>query len=639
MIEIKLEEIFKEENVKNAIEYLQTKKDTSGVDRIKLSEIPTIWANNKKVIREEICLGVYVPGLVQEIEYLQRNGKRRNIIQMNSVDRLILRCITQKLQPLLEEIFCDNSYAYRVNRGTTVATRKVIKHINEKLLWVAEVDIKAFFDEIEHERMSEIINKYIADSKLCGLLMKFMKLSVVKEYEIHKKSIGLLQGSAISPMLSNLFLHELDCDLKRKGWRAVRYADNINIYAKTYEEALNKYNYLQKELRVKYKLQINQDKSGIYKSLERRYLGQYFKKSEKTGQIYVYRKRPEGYQEYKHWNKTALQWSGQNYHIINDGILTRKDYTILFENEEKKRYVPVEAAEVLNIHSETVFTSDFFKFVGKKKIGVNLFDKYGNYIGSFISAENNQNGKVMLKQAEAYLNERRRLEIAKAIIIAATHNMRANIRYYQKKRKTDSLGILSQQLTKQLGKITQAESVSQLMLVEARTRQMYFNGFKEIVLQEDFVFQKRTKRPPQDPINALISFGNTILYRKIATEIFKTNLDIRIAFLHSANSRRQSLQLDLAEIFKPIIVDRIIFSIINRNMLHAKEHFEKVGENGVYLNREGKIIFIKKLEEKLYQKLTINTKTYTYMALIRNEVRKFSKMIEMNEKYKPYKYH
>ena len=101
------------------------------------------------------------------------------------------------------------------------------------------------------------------------------------------------------------------------------------------------------------------------------------------------------------------------------------------------------------------------------------------------------------------------------------------------------------------------------MLVEARARELYYRMINEIISNEDFHFTIRTKRPPKDPINALISFENVYLYNRIATEINKTSLDIRIGFVHFTTNRSQSLNLDLADIFKPIIVDRVIFSLIN----------------------------------------------------------------------------
>ena len=115
-------------------------------------------------------------------------------------------------------------------------------------------------------------------------------------------------------------------------------------------------------------------------------------------------------------------------------------------------------------------------------------------------------------------------------------------------------------------------------------------------------------------------------------------MDIRIGFVHATNNRSESLNLDIAEIFKPIIVDRAIFTVIHNMEINAKEHFEREESGGIYLNKEGKRIFIQELERKLYQKLTVGGKTMTYDSLIRNEIRKVVNLVQHDERYKPFKY-
>ena len=139
-------------------------------------------------------------------------------------------------------------------------------------------------------------------------------------------------------------------------------------------------------------------------------------------------------------------------------------------------------------------------------------------------------------------------------------------------------------------------------------------------------------------VNALISFGNTFWSRRIANEIYKTALDIRIGLVHSANSRSESLNLDIAEIFKPIIVDRAIFTVIHNLQINKKLHFEVEDNGGVYLNNNGKRIFIKELEKKLGSKISIDGQKISYEHIIKNEIYKIVKFIQEGEKYRPFKY-
>ena len=128
------------------------------------------------------------------------------------------------------------------------------------------------------------------------------------------------------------------------------------------------------------------------------------------------------------------------------------------------------------------------------------------------------------------------------------------------------------------------------------------------------------------------------LYRRIAAEIYKTALDIRIGFVHASNSRSETLNLDIAEIFKPIIVDRAIFTVIHNMMITKSEHFYVKDSGAVLLNKNGKRIFIRELERKLYQKVKINGISRTYDAIIKYEIQKIIRVVKNDEKYKPYKY-
>ena len=159
-----------------------------------------------------------------------------------------------------------------------------------------------------------------------------------------------------------------------------------------------------------------------------------------------------------------------------------------------------------------------------------------------------------------------------------------------------------------------------------------------MINNEDYAFTARSRKPPRSEINALISFGNTVMYQLVAKEIYKTSLDIRIGYLHSATVRHESLNLDIAEIFKPILVDRAIFTVVNKNMLNSSLHFEKKGQ-AVLLNREGKARFVAALYEKLNNRFEHGAERITYAALIQREVENCRKALVEGTRYKPFKYY
>ena len=225
--------------------------------------------------------------------------------------------------------------------------------------------------------------------------------------------------------------------------------------------------------------------------------------------------------------------------------------------------------------------------------------------------------------------------------IGAVHNIRSNLKYYQKRIQSENLDKAVITFGKIIAELNRSKDTEGLMLLEARARQLYYSMFNEIMHEEDFVFTKRTRRPPRDALNAMISFGNTYLYNRIATEIRKSTLDIRIGFIHATTSRSQSLNLDMADLFKNLIVDRAIFTLVNKHMINANDHFEyvKVGdEDGIYLNKEGKRIFIRQLDQKIYQKQTVKGESLSYDTRIKQEISKIFRMVIYGETYHPFKY-
>jgi len=212
------------------------------------------------------------------------------------------------------------------------------------------------------------------------------------------------------------------------------------------------------------------------------------------------------------------------------------------------------------------------------------------------------------------------------------------LRYYYKRTKQVELQITINEVTAIMTELKACSGLEELMMLEARAKQKYLQAFDYMVADEAYPFEKRTRRPPRNELNALISFGNVFLYQRIATEIQKTALDIRIGFAHATNNRSESLNLDIAEIFKPIIVDRAIFTIIHNMEINKSEHFEKTEDGGVYLNKIGKKIFIHELEQKLYQKISVKGVRKTYDTIIRDEIKKILRYVKCGEKYKPFKY-
>ena len=327
---------------------------------------------------------------------------------------------------------------------------------------------------------------------------------------------------------------------------------------------------------------------------------------------------------------------GRTYYIFKSGRLRRKQNTLYveFEGEEKTRPIPVEDVDQIYIFGELDFNSKLINFLGQKGIPVHMFNYYGYYTGSFYPRERNVSGHLLVRQVEHYLDGLKRLEIARQFVLGAWHNLHRNLLYYRNRGK--NVGDHIERMESERKAIDGSESVEQLRGAEGRCRDTYYQAFNDILkLEEEFV--KRVKRPPDNLINALISFGNSMLYTAVLREIYVTQLNPTISYLHEPSSRRFSLALDIAEVFKPVIVDRVIFRLVNKGMITDKDLMEEVGF--AYLNENGRRKFVGEFEEAL--KRTIKhrrlKRNVSYRGLLRLECYKLIRHLIGMEQYEPLK--
>lgn len=330
----------------------------------------------------------------------------------------------------------------------------------------------------------------------------------------------------------------------------------------------------------------------------------------------------------------------KSYYLFNAGRMSRKDNTLKFVAvdesgvEQKPKYIPVEGTGALFVFGALDMNSRLLTFLGKAGVSMHFFDFYEHYKGSFVPKEQLLAGKVVVAQVEYYRDVGKRLGIARRLIEGAAYNMRRNLKYYnQRGKELDNELALMEVYAEQ---IEGMDSVGALMGVEGNIRQVYYQGFDEIL--NDFRMNGRSKRPPKNEVNALISFGNMMCYATCLDELYHTQLNPTVSFLHEPGFRRFSLALDLAEIFKPVLVDRLIFRVLNRRMIQRKDFVRDL--NYVVLKEEAKKRFIKEYQDVLKETIEHRSlkKKASYRRLIRLEAYKLVKHVLGMEEYRPFKF-
>lgn len=297
----------------------------------------------------------------------------------------------------------------------------------------------------------------------------------------------------------------------------------------------------------------------------------------------------------------------------------------------EKRSIDIENVEQIHIFGEVDLNTKALNYISQYGIVLHFYNYYGFYAGSFLPRKKNVSGDVVVRQALHYLDREKRLFLAYCFVESAVYHMMRNLR----ERKEAEAFLIAIEDEWEKGRFN-ISSIAELMGLEGRIRNIYYQSFNWF-LPEDFVMEKREKRPPTNPINALISFGNSLIYSHTLSQIYQTQLDPTISFLHEPSEKRFSLSLDISEIFKPLIVDTVIFKLLNNSKL-TLEHFDE-DLNYCYLNHEGRKIFLKELQNKLettvrHRQLNRNV---SYKSFIRLECYKLIKHFIGDQVYSPLK--
>lgn len=333
----------------------------------------------------------------------------------------------------------------------------------------------------------------------------------------------------------------------------------------------------------------------------------------------------------------------RSFYLFNPGIMERRDNTLKFtavvvdedgeERRQQPRFIPIEDVAEIYCFGSLTANSALYNFLGQKDVPIHFFDYYENYTGSFMPRDGLLSGRMLLAQTKAYNNKKKRTDIARKFIQGAAWNMVMNLNYYNRRGKELETEI--KEIKNFANTLSGAGDVDAVMGIEGNIRKIYYGAFDKII--DNFKMGPRTKQPPENEINALISFGNMMCYAETLRAVHQTQLNPTISFLHTPGERRYSLCLDISEVFKPIIVDRVIFKVLNKQAIQVQHFDNKL--NCCLLNENGKKIFVRTMEDRYAETFRHRnlSRNVSYRHLIKLECYKLQKDILGIEEYKPFK--
>lgn len=317
-----IEQILTRKNLLQAMNKVQKNHDSAGVDHMPVTKLSELLSIDKEELTAKVRSGKYLPQAILGVEISKGEGKTRLLGIPTVTDRLLQQAVLQVINARFEFEFSDSSFGFRPNRNVGQAVLKAQGYINGGFQHIVDIDLKTFFDEVDHCHLLQLLYRKIKCRETLRLIRKWLRSPIQINGELVKRRKGVPQGSPLSPLLSNIMLHELDRELERQGLRFVRYADDFSIYVKTKAEARKVGNNIYKFLKRKLKLSINREKSGIRRPVHFTCLG--------FGFVPTYKKGERGkYQlvvSEKSWEKLKQKLK----------ILTRKTTPMSFDERIEK---------------------------------------------------------------------------------------------------------------------------------------------------------------------------------------------------------------------------------------------------------------------------------------------------------------
>jgi RNA-directed DNA polymerase len=277
--EMLLEQILASQNLRTAWKSVKSNKGASGIDHIGIDDFIDHIRPHWPMVLNKLSEGVYKPAPVKRVYIPKGNGERRPLGIPTVQDRLIQQAINQRLEVIFEPTFSAHSYGFRPGRSAHDAVRAAQGYVANGKSWIVDIDLKSFFDEVNHDILMRSVEARVSDLRVLRLIRKYLRSGVLENGVLTPTTKGVPQGGPLSPLLSNIYLDALDKELEKRGLSFCRYADDCNIYTSSEKASERVFASVAKWIEKELRIPINRDKSGSGRPWDRQFLG--FKPTEK----------------------------------------------------------------------------------------------------------------------------------------------------------------------------------------------------------------------------------------------------------------------------------------------------------------------------------------------------------------------
>jgi RNA-directed DNA polymerase len=268
-----MEEVCGRENCKQALQRVKANKGSAGVDGMTVQQLPEYLKQHWPSIRGQLLSGTYKPQPVKRVEIPKPDGGVRKLGIPTVLDRFIQQAVMQVLQGRWDPTFSNHSYGFRPGRSAHQAVAQAQQYIAEGYRWCVDLDLEKFFDRVSHDKLMSRIETRVGDRRMLKLIRSFLKAGVMEGGLVSPVDEGTPQGGPLSPLLSNIVLDEFDRELERRGLRFARYADDCNLYVRSWRAGERVMASITRFITTKLKLKVNEQKSAVARPWERKFLG------------------------------------------------------------------------------------------------------------------------------------------------------------------------------------------------------------------------------------------------------------------------------------------------------------------------------------------------------------------------------
>lgn len=603
-----------------AWELVRQRSKAAGIDGITVELFAGVALEQVRCLQTQLRQEKYEALPAKGFYLAKKNGGRRLIGIPTVRDRIVQRYLLQAIYPALDRALSPSAYAYRPGYSTHLAVEHVMEFYQQHPVWVIKTDIQQFFDQLCWSLLLHHLEQLRLEPILVQLIAQQVRSGMVIDGRFVRTNQGVLQGGVLSGALANLYLSEFDRRCLEAGLPLVRYGDDCLVVCPGWTEANRALNWMQGWLEDIF-LTLQPEKTQIFAPDEPFvFLGYHFAagkveppersrgaeaaqaKRGKTGgrppQVCgIVRSPPRSLKDSNpltYWREpmTTLYVTDLGAYVK----VQHKQFQVLHQGELKIS-VPVNRVTHIVLFGCSNLSHGAVSLCLQRKIPVLYLSSNGRYFGQLQTTGQAQ-VKYLILQVQRSLDAAFVLDQAKAIVLAKLHNSRVLLQRLNRRRKTVAATQAIAELAQLIKKAALAESVEVLLGYEGHGANLYFQAFATL-LKGPFEFEKRTRRPPTDPVNSLLSLGYTLLSQNLHSMVEVTGLHTHFGNLHTPRENHPALVSDLVEEFRALVVDSLVAYLINSRIFKPEDFTPPDERGGVYLHPDGLKRFLKHWEDRL----------------------------------------